>query len=157
LRITLIANKPRDPAYPKEIRTLGDQIKTKRLDLNLTREGLAVRLGVTEWAVRDWEIGRAEVQLRLRPRVYLFLGIPDPETLHCDSLSERLTQLRLKKGLSLRALARLTGSSVLTLKKLQNDETEGYRWPAILKRLQAFLDATCLDEPPQDTEKVTRE
>jgi len=157
LRITLLAKKPRDSAYPKEIKKLGDQVKTRRLDLGLTQREAAVRLGVSELAVRNWEIGCSEVGCRLRPRIFQFLGILDPMVPTGDSLSERLTRLRLQTGLSLAEVARIAGSSVLTLKKLENGEIKGYRWPGILKRLEAFLEAASHDEPPHGTETATRE
>jgi len=43
--------------YPSHASTLGERIKTKRLDLNFSKRGLARRLGVSEWAITGGEEG----------------------------------------------------------------------------------------------------
>jgi DNA-binding transcriptional regulator YiaG len=58
-KIALKVKKPSNKPYPKELNTIGDQIKKKRLDLNLRQVDLAKLLGVTEDTIRNWEKNRS--------------------------------------------------------------------------------------------------
>jgi DNA-binding transcriptional regulator YiaG len=49
------AEKPRDFDYPTEIKTLGDQLRAKRLDLGLSQKEVADLLNVSEDSVCYWE------------------------------------------------------------------------------------------------------
>ncbi len=53
---TLKAPAPR-PGYPKQIKHLGDEISTRRLDLGLLQCELAERIGVSRESVTNWELG----------------------------------------------------------------------------------------------------
>jgi transcriptional regulator with XRE-family HTH domain len=59
-----------DP-FPPE-RPWGEEIRTKRLALGLTRKALAKRLGVNQETVAAWE--RGALPMRHRVRVEAFLG-----------------------------------------------------------------------------------
>lgn len=54
----LKAKKPRDPRYPTELRTIGDRLRGRRMDLGLRQKDVAKLLGVTEDSVCYWENGR---------------------------------------------------------------------------------------------------
>jgi len=71
--VVLKAKKPKDSAYPAEINTLGDQLKTKRLDLAMGQEDVAVLLGVDAASVWNWENNRKEPVHRLAERIRAFL------------------------------------------------------------------------------------
>jgi hypothetical protein len=45
--------------YPRELKTLGDHIKRRRLDLSLSLKQVAVGLAVTDETVRNWEQDQA--------------------------------------------------------------------------------------------------
>jgi len=51
----LRAKRPPNPAYPKELKTLGQQLRKRRLDLGLTQKQVAEIIGVTESSVYNWE------------------------------------------------------------------------------------------------------
>jgi DNA-binding XRE family transcriptional regulator len=77
----LRAPKPLDRAYPTELRTIGDHVRKRRLDLGLLQRETAARIGVDKTTVYNWEAGRATPSLRVRPAVIRFLGYDpaDPE------------------------------------------------------------------------------
>lgn len=45
-------------AVPPALATFGDRVRTRRLDLGLTRRELAERIGSSQVALYQWEIGR---------------------------------------------------------------------------------------------------
>ena len=56
-RLQLRAKKPRDKAYPKEVKTIGDAIRAQRLDLGLRQIEVAQLLGCNEMTIVNWEKG----------------------------------------------------------------------------------------------------
>jgi hypothetical protein len=46
--ITLKGQKPLTKAYPQELKTLGNRLRKKRLDLKLLQEEVALILGIEE-------------------------------------------------------------------------------------------------------------
>ena len=53
--VRLTARKPSPAAYPKEMKTLGDHLRKRRLDLGLLQREVADRLGVTKDTIHNWE------------------------------------------------------------------------------------------------------
>lgn len=53
----LNGKKPRDNAYPKEVTTLGDAVRTKRLDLGLKQKDVAAVIGCDKTSALNWENG----------------------------------------------------------------------------------------------------
>jgi len=56
--LVIKAEKPKDSRYPSEIRTLGDQLKARRLDLELYQKDVAKLLGVDVTTIWNWENNR---------------------------------------------------------------------------------------------------
>jgi transcriptional regulator with XRE-family HTH domain len=50
--------KPKGSDYPDEIKTIGDLIRRRRIDLGLSQTQAGLRLGVHYVTVGDWERGR---------------------------------------------------------------------------------------------------
>jgi transcriptional regulator with XRE-family HTH domain len=73
MRLELKASKPRSCGYPKELKTLGDHIRKRRLDLGLLQREVAERVGVDETTILNWEKGRTEPAKRMRSRILIFL------------------------------------------------------------------------------------
>ena len=71
--VHLRGQKPRNPAYPKEIQTLGDQIRARRMDLGLLEKQVAEILGASETSVFNWERNATKPGIRCLPRIYDFL------------------------------------------------------------------------------------
>jgi transcriptional regulator with XRE-family HTH domain len=81
--------------------TLGDHLRSRRLELGLYQKDVAARLGVTPSTIWNWEHGWT-VDFRFIPRIIAFLGynpIPCP-----DGVIERLAWYKQVNGLSLEKL-----------------------------------------------------
>ncbi len=99
--LTLKAGRPK--SYPKELNTLGDHLKKKRLDLGLLRKEVAHIIGVNTTTVRNWETNRFAPKIRYIPRIIHFLGyVPYRPS---QSFSEWLRTCRTAAGLSQEKLA----------------------------------------------------
>jgi DNA-binding XRE family transcriptional regulator len=72
--ITLKAQKPLPSAYPQTLKTLGDHLRKRRLDLKLLQKEVAQRLGVGESSVYNWENNLTKPALRYIPKIVKFLG-----------------------------------------------------------------------------------
>jgi DNA-binding XRE family transcriptional regulator len=55
--LKLRSPKPFDKAYPMELRSIGDHLRKRRLDLGLHQREVAVRIGVDKTTVYKWEAG----------------------------------------------------------------------------------------------------
>lgn len=54
--------------------TIGQHIKKKRLELELTQKGAAARIGVTPATVFNWENGLSQPKVDHLPAIHAFLG-----------------------------------------------------------------------------------
>ena len=72
--VTLRAQKPLAPEYPRELKTLGDHIRRRRLDLGLLQRDVGNIIGVAQGTVMVWEGNRRPIAPRLVPDVLAFLG-----------------------------------------------------------------------------------
>jgi transcriptional regulator with XRE-family HTH domain len=78
--VRLRARKPSNPAYPRELRTLGDHLRRRRLDLGLLQREAAARIGCSVSAVNNWERNRTQPKMTLVPAILAFLGYVPLET-----------------------------------------------------------------------------
>jgi len=104
--VTLRGHKPYPPGYPRSLKTIGDHIKKRRLDLKFLQKELAERIGVDKTTVQFWENNRAKPSLSLIPKIIGFLGYNPFETLS-NSLREQIKAFRQVHGLSQKRLAKL--------------------------------------------------
>ena len=72
-QITLKAPKPHKKLYPKALVTIGDHVKKKRLDLNLSQKDVSLIIGVKEESIYNWENNRSQPKVYLIPKVIEFL------------------------------------------------------------------------------------
>jgi transcriptional regulator with XRE-family HTH domain len=105
--VVLKAHKPPSPEFPKELRTLGDHIRKRRLDLGLFQKHVAERIGVDEDTIYRLESNESKPQIQFIPAVIKFLSY-NPFRLP-DSPSQRLVFYRQIHGLSQSKLAKRTG------------------------------------------------
>lgn len=99
--------------YPKEINSLGDHIRRRRLDLNLLQKQVADQIGVHEQTITGWEGNATIPEVRYMPAIIQFLGCnPLPAA---SSLAERLATARRALGLSQRKMAGKLGIDPATL------------------------------------------
>ena len=99
--------------YPKQINTLGDHIRARRLDLKLLQAQVADQIGVHELTITGWEGNATIPEVRYMPAIIQFLGynpLPMPK-----SLAEHLAKARRALGLSQRKMAVRLGVDPATL------------------------------------------
>jgi len=109
----LRAPKPKPERYPKEINTLGDHIRKRRLDLGLLQKQVADQIGVYMATISGWEGNATPPAIRYIPAIIQFLGYdPLPPT---STLPERLVIARRGLGLSQLKMAERLGVDETTL------------------------------------------
>lgn len=133
--VHLKARKPESRAYPKELKTIGDHIRKRRLDLHLFQRDVAEQIGVTESCIWNWESNTSTPELRCLSMIIRFLGydpLPQP-----TSLVEQLLHFRRSRSMSQNALAKLIGVNPATLARWERGERQpmGVR----LERVKSFL------------------
>jgi DNA-binding XRE family transcriptional regulator len=69
----LKAEKPIPYNYPKVLKTLGDHIRKKRLDLGLFQKDLAKLIGVDKTSVYNWENNKTHPAPRFFQKIVHFL------------------------------------------------------------------------------------
>ena len=70
----LTGRKPADPAYPAVVKTVGDHLRKRRLDLRLRQRDVADRLGVDTTTITNWELGHTVPGFGWMPAIIGFLG-----------------------------------------------------------------------------------
>ena len=94
-------------SYPRHLKTAGDHLRKRRLDLGLLQREVAATLGVRVDTIRNWEVGRNGPAQWQWPAVVAFLGYVPFGT--DGSLAEKLKAYRRLHGLSQVRLADLIG------------------------------------------------
>ena len=135
--LTLRATKPRNPAYPEHMESLGDHLRQRRLDLRMHQKDVARIVNVSTSTVTNWEKNRTTPRLHFLPKIYEFLG-GNPVRGNATSLGEILKQYRIQKGLSMRRLATELGVDPGTLAKWE----KGYHEPRgkLKELMNSFLE-----------------
>lgn len=80
-KIVLRGQKPRSKAYPTDLLTIGDHIRTVRLDRGLSQSDVANIIGTTTDTITYWEKMRSHPQIRYRSKIHLFFGMSFKDTL----------------------------------------------------------------------------
>jgi DNA-binding XRE family transcriptional regulator len=68
------AFRPKPTHYPREIKTVGDHIRTRRLGLKLLQTHVAEQIGVDKATITNWERNASHPAIRLMPAIIQFLG-----------------------------------------------------------------------------------
>jgi ribosome-binding protein aMBF1 (putative translation factor) len=126
-------SKPKSKAYPTELRTVGDHICKKRIDLGLSRSDLAKTLGTTQTRVWVWENYETLPKTTVYPKVIEFLGY-DPLFDDSGTLKANIENYRRKHGLSNMKLAKQIGISYALLLRLVNDRKVGEKSVQIIQK-----------------------
>ncbi len=114
--------------YRREVRTLADHIRKRRLDLGLWQRTLAETLGVRTETLATWERGQARPLPRHYGAVVRFLGY-DPETAE-DTFASRLRAVRRRLGPTQEQLAARVGldeGTIVDLEKHRGSPSERIR------------------------------
>jgi transcriptional regulator with XRE-family HTH domain len=102
-----ITSKPKSPKYPKELKTLGDHIRKRRLDLKLFQKQVAAQIAVDTTMIYNLERNATSPQIHVLPQIIRFLAynsLPAQE-----SLAEKLLLTRRVIGLTQKEMAKRMG------------------------------------------------
>jgi transcriptional regulator with XRE-family HTH domain len=119
-QVHLRTQRPLSYAYPKALKTPGDHIRKRRLDLRLLQGDVAQRLGVTESCIWNWENNVTTPVFPHWAAIIEFLGYnPLPKI---QTLVEQLVQARKIQGLSQKEMAKRLGVDPSTLVRRERGE-----------------------------------
>ena len=142
VRITRKAAKP--GLFPAGPQTFGENLKQRRLELGLRQQDVAVRIGVSEWTVINWEAGLRQPRITYYPAIVGFLGF-DPSR-SVNGAGKSLDAIRRSLGLSIRELARQIGVDEATLYDWERGTRSAS--PRTQERIAAFLASLSHDSTP---------
>jgi transcriptional regulator with XRE-family HTH domain len=120
IQISLTALKTKSSEYPKELKTLGDHMRNRRLDLKLLQKDVGQRIGVSVSSVWNWENGWVAPAVKYLPAIIAFLGynpLPKPKT-----FAGRLVLYRKAKGWTQKVFAKSLGVDQTTLARWERGE-----------------------------------
>jgi transcriptional regulator with XRE-family HTH domain len=143
--LRLRAKKPVNKGYPRELKTIGDHIRKRRLDLGLQQKGVALLICVDKTTIMNWELAHRSPAIWTLPGIIKFLGYV-PFAIG-ESLPEQLIGYRKIRGLSRKKLARILGVDEGTLLRWET----GQRRPQgeYARRVRALLvgspESSCSD------------
>ncbi len=133
--MALRAGEPQDSKYPTELRTLGEHLLKRRLDLGLPQREVGHHFGVTACTVKHWVLGHTSPGTRYLPAIHEFLGYRPFEPRR--SLAETLRFFRRVAGLSREQLAARVGFDERTIAIWERGDK--LPLPANLDRLRRLL------------------
>ena len=127
--------KIQPPVFPRELETLGDHIRARRLNQNLKQKDVAQFVGVDPFTILNWEKNKTEPGARYYPKIVEFLGYCPIRYAH--SFGELLRFHRTHKGLSHRKLGKILGFDPASVSRWESSERKPYRkWK---NRLMSFF------------------
>ena len=133
----LKAQKPQRPAYPKSLKTFGDHLRKKRLELSLRQKDVSRILGVTESSIWNWENNLTSPSLGKIPKIIKFLGYV-PYDSRGKALEQQITIARKVLGLSQKELANFLGADPGTVRRWEKGR--GRPKGKLLVKLNSYLD-----------------
>ncbi|SJZ78386.1 helix-turn-helix domain-containing protein [Sediminibacterium ginsengisoli] len=98
--------KPHYQGYPEKPKTLGEHIKKRRMDLNLSQAAAARAIQVSEDCLCYWENGRNEPRLYQYPAIIAFLGYY-PFHHETETFGGKIRRYKYEHGLSNEKFAKL--------------------------------------------------
>lgn len=115
---TLKFPKPK-PGYPLELRSIGDHLLGRQLDLGLNRKEAAAQIGVDSETLKNWHQDRTEPEVRSYPALIRFLGYnPLPEA---NTQGQAVRRERMTRGLSRDVLALKARVDEATIRRIESD------------------------------------
>jgi transcriptional regulator with XRE-family HTH domain len=114
------AVKPLSKYLPKELNTIGDMIRKRRVELGMTQKALADLFGVSLRCLQTWECSGKIPFASRWPKIIDFLGYHPLEILFSQpTFGELVMVKRLSFGLSQEAAAKLIGINPVTLQRIE--------------------------------------
>jgi len=123
-------------AYPKELKTLGDHLRKRRLELKLCQREVAQLLGVEKATIWNWENNYSSPYLYYIPRIIKFLGYVPFED-QAKSLGEKILNYRRLLGITQKELANRLDIDPSTLARWEKNESKPKE--KLFKKLNKFL------------------
>ncbi len=136
VNLTLRCKRPINQAYPKQLLTLGDHLRTVRLDRGLSQPQMAKLLKVTTDTVTGWELNRYEPQARLAKEIIKFLSYLPFQEQNC-SIGRQLYLARLVLGHSQDQAALKMGCDESNLRCIELGKRVPQ--PKTLRRIESYL------------------
>jgi transcriptional regulator with XRE-family HTH domain len=119
--VRLKGQKPKSLKYPKELKTVGDHIRKRRLELALLQREVARRISTTTTTISRWETNETSPQVHHLPKIVWFLGYnPLPAS---KALPGRLLMARELLGVTQRVMAKRLGIDPTTLARWENGKS----------------------------------
>ncbi len=132
--VTLNTQKP--SKIPKILKTIGDHIKKRRLELGLFQMEVASILGVDECTITNWEKNRVAPRLSYIPKIIEFLGY-EPEIFTRATPGEKLKRYRKLRGINQEQFARQLGIDPTTLSRMERNQ--GKLKSKIKRKIEHFI------------------
>lgn len=136
-KIRLFGTKPKNKKHPNKLITIGNHIKAKRLNNNITIEQTANAIGVSKGAIMSWENNSKKPSIIHYPKIKLFLGYEIHESLDLD-LSNRLLNYRKVKGLTQDELAKEIKIDQKRISKIESNSLKISQ--KLLLKIEQFLE-----------------
>lgn len=135
--VCLRAKKPIDPAYPVELKTLGDHLRKTRLDRGLSQGDVAIILEVGTDTVTTWETNRHQPTAKFAKSIISFLGYA-PFNFEGQSIGRQLYCSRLIGDHTQKQVAELIGCDASILRCIELDQINPLT--RTCKKIQDYLD-----------------
>ena len=107
--------------YPLQIITIGDHLRARRVEQELTQADLSKLLQVTEATITNWENNFTTPETRYIPSIIRFLGY-NPLPLSIKVFSARIKYCRQMKGLTHKQMGKLLGVDASTIGSWEKEE-----------------------------------
>jgi DNA-binding XRE family transcriptional regulator len=88
--------------------TIAEHLQNKQLELNITQNEMARRIGVDVENIINWKMRGMKPHITFCPKIIQFLGY-NPFLIDTETLGGRIKKYRIEHGLSQRALAEISG------------------------------------------------
>jgi transcriptional regulator with XRE-family HTH domain len=88
--------------------TIGEHLKNKQIELQITQNEMARRIGVDPENIINWKLRGRQPHITFYPKIIEFLGY-NPVQVDTSTIAGRIKKYRIEHGLSQRAFAELSG------------------------------------------------
>ena len=141
------ARKAKSPCYPQELKTIGDHIRKRRLELKLFQKDVAELIQTDTDTVTNWEKNRCQPGFIYYPAIMDFLGYCPWEPI--QAWGERLHRYRIHKGLALEQFAGQLGVDPGTLVRRSKAGPSAYlkkKLAELMKSWNSSEHSSCLKQ-----------
>lgn len=139
VNIRLRTIRPVNPAYPVELKTLGDHLRKTRLDQELSQSNVASILQVNTDTVATWEMNRHKPTAKFTKSIISFLRFV-PFTFEGQSLGRQLYYARHITGHTQKQAAELIGCDASNLRSIELDQRSPLT--RTYEKIQNYIDSS---------------